>query len=124
MSFKASLVRLAIKMTPESLIRWVANIVLKEIAELKHFHFDLASRKFYVEVQLVGESETIQIWSERFYVIHENDSYSIVVEEAKSNRVWLTNILSRIVGKTWKLPEVPQLKSHMSLVSELLAPKA
>ena len=121
MSFKASLVKLAVKLTPESMVRWVANVVLKDIAELKHFQIDLGSRKFYVEVQLMGESETIQIWSERFYIIHEHGAYSIVVEEAKSNRVWLANILSRIAGKPWKIPEIPQLKPHMGLISELLA---
>lgn len=123
MSFKASLVKLAIKLTPESMIRWVANSVLKDIAELEHFQIDLGARRFYVEVQLLGESETIQIWSERFYILDEQGSYRVVIEEAKSNRLWLTNILARLVGKPWTIPDVPQLRPHMALVSELLAHK-
>ncbi|WP_367025904.1 hypothetical protein ABZN20_16000 [Methylococcus sp. ANG] len=45
MSYKASLVKLAIKWTPKFLVLWVANIILKGIAELTYFAFDIDTRK-------------------------------------------------------------------------------
>ena len=103
MSFKLSLVKAVIKWTPNWLISWVANIILKDIAELTSFSFDLETRKSYMQIQLVGESETIDIWFEGFaIVITDKGSYKFFIEQAGSNRIWLRNILSRIVRKEWK----------------------
>ncbi len=118
MSLKASLVKIAIKLTPNILIEWVANIVLKGIAELMDFNFDLETRKAYVQVQLVGESETIEVWLEGFGVISEEDSHHLIIHQAHSNRIWLDNLLSRLVGKAWKIPAVPQADLVIELLKE------
>lgn len=110
---------MAIKWTPNAMIIWVANIVLKDIAELKDFNFDLETRKVYVQTQLLGESETIDVWLEDFAVVNDEDGYKFIVQQARSNRIWLTNLLSRIVGKAWKIPVIPQLAAQMELISEL-----
>lgn len=110
---------MAIKWTPNAMIIWVANIVLKDIAELKDFNFDLETRKVYVQTQLLGESETIDVWLEDFAIINDEDGYKFIVQQARSNRIWLTNLLSRIVGKAWKIPVIPQLAAQMELISEL-----
>ncbi|WP_045225972.1 hypothetical protein [Methyloterricola oryzae] len=124
MTFKARLIRIAINLTPEWLIKRVSNFILKEIAELKFFHFDLEARKLYVEVQLLGESETIQVWVEDFSLINENGSCTLVIDQARSNRLWLTNLLSKIAGRAWRFPAPAQFGPYVSLVSELLPPKA
>lgn len=123
MSLKASLIRFAINMTPEWLVLRVSNFILKEIAELRFFHFDLDTRKLYVEVQLVGESETIEVWIEGFSLTVEHNSCTLLVEQARSNRLWLSNILTRIVGRSWKIPAPAQFAPYVSLLSELLQPK-
>lgn len=120
MSFKTSLIKTAIKWTPNMLVSWVANIVLKGIAELSDFSFDLDARKAYVQIQLVGESETIDVWMEGFAVVREEESYKFIIQQAQSNRLWLDNLLSRVVGKAWKIPEIPQLAAQMELIHELL----
>lgn len=120
MSYKSSLIKMAIKWTPNMMVLWVANIVLKGIAELIDFNFDLEERKAYIQVQLVGESETIDVWLEGFAVISDEESYKLIVQQAQSNRIWLSNLLSRIVGKAWKIPVIPQLAGHMELIHELL----
>lgn len=119
MSFKASLIKMAIKWTPNIMIIWVANIILKDIAELLDFNFDLEARKAYVQIQLVGESETIEVWIEDFSIINNEESYQLIIQQAQSNRIWLNNLLSRIAGKAWGIPEIPQLTAHLELVSEL-----
>lgn len=120
MSFKAGLIKMAIKCTPDVMVIWVANIVLKDIAELKDFSFDLDTRTAYVQVQLVGEVETIDVWMEDFAIINNDGTYQFIIQKAESNRIWLSNILSRITGKAWSIPEVPQLAPHLGLISELL----
>lgn len=120
MSFKASLIKTAVKLTPNKMIVWVANFILKDIAELKNFNFDLETRELYVQIQLLGESETIEVWLEDFAIVSDGDSHNFIIHQAKSNRVWLHNLLARIAGKNWKIPHIPQLAAHMELISELL----
>lgn len=119
MSFKTSLIKMAIKLTPNKLIIWVANIVLKGIAELVDFNFDIEERKAYAQIQLLGESETIEVWLEDFAIVNEEESYRLIVQQAQSNRIWLNNLLSRIVGKAWKIPVLPQFKSEIELIADL-----
>ena len=120
MSIALNLTKLVIKWTPRKLISWVANIVLKDIAELTHLRFDLESRTAYIQVQLVGESETIEVWVDGFAIIPNEDSYKFVIDKANSNRLWLDNILSRITGNTWKIPNTPQFAPQIAFIAELL----
>ena len=119
MSFKTSLIKTAIKLTPNKMIIWVANSVLKDIAELTDFSFDIEARKTYVQIQLLGESETIEVWLEDFAILSDEESYQFIIHQAKANRLWLNNLLARIAGKTWKIPVIPQVAAHMELIAEL-----
>ena len=120
MSFATSVTKIAINCVPNKLISFVANIVLKDIAEINSFYFDIDTRELYTEVQLVGESETIEVWFEDFTILTENDSYQFIIQRARSNRIWLNNILSRIAGKGWKIPVTAQLEPYIKFVAELL----
>lgn len=120
MSFKTSLLKLAIKLTPNIIVIWVANIILKGIAELSEFNFDLDTRTAYVQATLYGETEPIDIWVEGFAIVSEGESHQLIIHQAQSNRPWLNNILSRIAGKAWKIPAIPQFNDQIELVSELL----
>lgn len=120
MSYKARLIKMAIKLTPNKMIIWVANIVLKGIAELNDFSFDIDARKVYAQVLLSGETEAIEIWLDDFAVIGDGEAYQFILGQARSNKPWLQNLLSRFVGKAWKIPVIPQLKAHIGLVAELL----
>lgn len=123
MSYKASLVKFAIKWTPKFLILWIANIILKGIAELTYFAFDIETRKAYIAVNLAGESETIEVWLENFYIIADGTSHQFVIQQGRSNRLWLNNLLARVAGKAWKIPELPQYSAQLKLAAELLAAK-
>lgn len=120
MSYKASLIKMAIKCTPKIMIVWVANIVLKGIAEMTDFKFDLESRKVYVRTMLNGEVEAIEVWLEDFAIVHADGTYIFAIQKADSNKLWLTNLLAHVVGKAWKIPVTPQLKAPIELMSELL----
>lgn len=119
MSFKTGLIKMAIKWTPNMMIIWVANIILKGIAELVDFNFDLEARTAYVQVQLLGESETIEVWLENFVIVSDEESHKLIIQQAQSNRIWLNNLLSRIAGKAWKIPAIPQFTAEIELISEL-----
>ncbi len=120
MSYKARFIKIAIKLTPNKIVLWVANIILKGIAELKDFSFDLDTRKAYAQIQLYGEMETIEVWLDDFAVISDGESYQFILQQAQSNRPWLTNLLSHVVGKAWLIPVPPQFKAQAELVHELL----
>lgn len=120
MSLKSALIKIAIKLTPTVLIIWVSNLILKGIARLLEFEFDLDSRKFHVKTQLYGEIDTIDVWIEDFMINTDGHSYEFLIRKASSDRLWLNNILELIVGKSWKIPTIPELAPYMSLFEELL----
>ena len=120
MSLKANLAKIAIKLTPNILIKLVANLILKDIAKLTGFNFDIDTREVFVQVQLVGESETIDVWMEDFSIITNEGSYKFIIQQANSNRVWLDNILSRIVKKEWLIPIPSAMNSQFEFIAELL----
>lgn len=123
MSYKATLIKLAIKLTPNVFIVWGANFVLKGVAKLTDFNFDLDARRVYVKAILAGEPEAIEVLVEDFSVIGDAKPYRFIIQQARSNRLWLDNLLGRIVKKPLAIPDVPQLASHLALVSELLKPR-
>jgi hypothetical protein len=119
MSYKAGLIKTAMKWTPNKMIIWAANNKLNGIAELTDFSFDIETRKVYVQAILVGETEIIELSIDGFSVIKDEESYKLLVQQAQSNRPWLNSLLSRIVGKQWKIPAIPQFQSYIELISEL-----
>ncbi|MDD5267785.1 MAG: hypothetical protein PHO08_11755 [Methylococcales bacterium] len=120
MSIKSRLVKMVIKLTPNLLIIWVSNIILKGIAELTEFNFDLEARKVYVQTKLYGENETIEVFLEDFAVFSDGDTYRFIIHQAKSDKPWLNNLLAHITGKSWKIPATPQLTAQLELLTELL----
>lgn len=124
MSYKTGLIKMAIKWTPTMMILWVANIVLKGIARLTEFNFDLDARKVYVQTTLYGETEAIEVWLEDFAVINDEAPYQFVMQQARSNRPWLNNLLAHFTGKAWTIPMLPQYASHIQLIAELLQAEA
>ena len=122
MSFKSRLIKYAIKLTPEKLVIWIANLVMKGIAKLVEFNFDIEKRQLHVKTQLYGEIDTIDVWVENFMIIQEGDNFEFFIGQAHSDRPWLTNILAKLVGKAWKIPKIAQLQPHMGLMAELLEP--
>jgi hypothetical protein len=119
MSFKTSLVKMAIKLTPDILVIWIANFILKGIAELSEFNFDLDTRQAYVQATLYGETEPIEVWLEDFAIVSDGASHQLIIHQAKSNKPWLNNLLSRIAGKAWNIPVIPQFQGQIELASEL-----
>jgi len=105
------------------LIIWVSNIILKGIAELTEFSFDLDARKVYVQTRLYGEQETIEVCLEDFAVFNDGESYRFIIHRANSDRPWLNNILALITGKAWKIPALPQLTAPLELLTELFKAK-
>lgn len=122
MSFKSGLVKMAIKLAPDILVIWVANIILKGIAELSDFNFDIDTRQAYIKATLAGEAEPIEVWLEGFAIVSDEESHQLIIHQAQSNRLWLNNLLSRTTGKAWKIPEIPQFKDQLELASELFKP--
>ena len=120
MSYKTSLIKIAIKLTPNVMIIWVANKVLKGIAELTEFNFDLDTRQAYMQIMLYGETEAIEISVDGFGIISDEQSHRFIIQQAQSNKPWMNNILAHIVDKAWKIPVIPQFAAYIALVADVL----
>ncbi len=120
MSFKSSLIKTAINLTPKMMIIWVANMILKGIAELTDIEINLDDRKVYVQTLLNGETEAIEVWVEDFAIIDDGKSKSFILQQAKSNKPWLNTLFGHITGKAWKIPELPKYKAYIDLIADLL----
>jgi hypothetical protein len=119
MSIQSTLLKLAIKLTPNILIIWVANIILKGIAELVAFNFDIETRKIHVQTRLYGEEQTIDVNMEDFALFNDGESYRFIIHHASSDRPWLNNLLSKIIGKAWKVPALPQFSAQLAIIAEV-----
>ncbi len=129
MSFKSSLlkskllkrtVKVGIKLTPKILVISIANILLKGIAEFSELLYDLDKRTAFVQVTLYGEEEPIEIALDGFEILGDEENYQFILHKAQSNKPWMNNILSRIVGKAWDIPSIPQYKDEIGFVASLL----
>ncbi len=129
MGFKSSLlksnllkrtVKVGIKLTPKILVVSVANIILKGIAEFSDILYDLDKRTAFVNVTLYGEEEPIEIALDGFEILGDEENYQFILHKAQSNKPWMNNILSRIVGKAWDIPAIPQYKDEVGFVANLL----
>jgi len=120
MSFKTGLVKFALDCTPNLIIIWVANMILKGIAKLSDLNFDLDARTAYVQGTLYGETEPIEVWLDGFAIESDGDAKYLILQQGQSNNPWLHNLLARITGKAWKIPEIPQFASYIELLTELL----
>lgn len=129
MSFKSSLlkskllkrtVKVGAKLTPKILVVTVANILLKGIAEFSDIVYDLDKRTAFVNVTLYGEEEPIEVALDGFEIMGDEDNYQFILHKAQSNKPWMNNILSRVVGKAWDIPKIPQYKDEIGFVASLL----
>ncbi len=123
MSIQSFLLKSIINLTPNFMIIWVSNIVLKGIAELLEFRFDIDQRSLYVQTQLYGEEGTIEVLLEDFAVFNDGDSYRFILHHASSDRPWLNNILAKVIGRAWKIPALPQFSAQLDVLVELFKAK-
>ncbi|MCH9698847.1 MAG: hypothetical protein K0U68_12155 [Gammaproteobacteria bacterium] len=121
MSYKASVIKLAINMTPDYVMRCVTNLILKDIAKLTDFTFDLNSRTAQVTFNLSGDPEPITVSVNGFEMTNEDGRHNFILHKAESDRQWVHAILNKVAGKGWKIPVIPRFQSKIDLVAEVLS---
>ncbi len=122
MSYKTYFIKKAIKWTPKLMVIWTANFILKGIATLIDFDLDVDARKAYVHIKLEGEAESIEVWLNDFAIASKDNAYQLLIQDAQSNRIWLTNIFAHITGRAWNIPVPPQFVGYFKLIAELFQP--
>lgn len=131
MSFKSSLkkqtvklapkiIKLGAKFTPKILVSWVANILLKGIAEFSTITYDLDARTAFVKVTLYGEEEPIEIAVDGFEIQGDEGNYQFILHKAESSKPWMNNMLARFVGKAIDIPDIPKYKLQLEIIANLL----
>ncbi|MEI6147222.1 MAG: hypothetical protein D0531_11985 [Methylococcales bacterium] len=122
MNYKTYFIKKAIKWTPKMMVVWTTNKILKGIAHLNDFELDVDARKVYVNIKLEGEAESIEVWMNDFAIASNENEYQLLIQDAQSNRIWLTNIFSHITGRAWNIPVPPKFASYFKLIADLFQP--
>ncbi len=115
-------IKVGAKLTPKILVEWVANIILKGIAEFSTITYDLDARTAFVVVTLYGEDEPIEVAVDGFEIISREEGYKFILHNGESNKPWMNNILARITGKEWDIPDIPEYRLQLEIVANLLKP--
>ncbi len=115
MSYKTSLVKMALNKTPKIMVLWAANKKLKGVAQLTDYSFNSEERKLYTQIILDGEEESFDVFLEDFALLVDEGVYKLVVQQVQSSRPWLDVLLNKIIlGREWKIPD-----SKVELIREL-----
>jgi hypothetical protein len=115
MSYKTSLVKMALNNTPKSMVLWAANKKLKGVAKLMDYSYNSEERKLYTQMVLDGEEEPVDVFLEGFTIVVDEGLYKLVFQQARSSRSWLDVLLNKVLlSREWKIPE-----SKIGLVQEL-----
>ena len=115
MSYKTSLVKMALNNTPKGMVLWAANKKLKGVAQLMDYSYNSEDRKLYTQMVLDGEEEPVDVFLEGFTILVDEGIYKLVFQQARSSRSWVDVLLNKVLlSREWKIPE-----SKIELVQEL-----
>lgn len=115
MSYKTSLVKMALNNTPKTMVLWAANKKLKGVAQLRDYSYNSEERKLYTQMLLDGEEEAVDVFLDGFTILVDEGIYKLVFQQVRSSRPWLDVLLNKVLlSREWKIPE-----SKMELVQEL-----
>ncbi len=115
MSYKTSLVKMALNNTPKSMVLWAANKKLKGVAQLRDYSYNSEERKLHTQMVLDGEEESVDVFLEGFTILVDEGIYKLVFQQVRSSRSWLDALLNKVLlSREWKIPE-----SKIGLVQEL-----
>ena len=118
--FAPKIIKIGAKLTPKILVSWVANIVLKGIAEFSTITYDLDARTAFVKVTLYGEEEPIEVAVDGFEIQGDEGHYQFILHKAESSKPWMNNMLARFVGKAIDIPDIPKYKLQLEIIANLL----
>ena len=76
-----------------------------------------------MSTRLLGEEEDITLEVEGFGVTAQGNERFFVIRSARSNKIWLTNLLAHVTHKSWPISKIPQIAPYMGTISELLETK-
>lgn len=92
------------------------NTKLHGIGTMTELSIDTKNRVIHVRLDLVGETEPIQIDVPKFEITQRGDQSSITILDASASREWLTEVLRQfVVGKSFPLP--PQAGAVLKLLA-------
>ena len=92
------------------------NTKLHGIGTMTELSIDTKKRLIHVRLDLVGETEPIEIDVTRFELTQHGDQSSITILDANTSRAWLTEVLRQfVVGKSFPIP--PQAAAVLKLLA-------
>lgn len=115
MSYKTSLIKVALNKTPSAVIVWLVNKKLKGVAKLTHFNFNSDERKLFVKLKFRGEADSFDICFDDFTLLSDEEPYNLVIARVSASKPWVDALLTRLVlNKRIKIP-----KSNSELIKKL-----
>ena len=85
--------------------RVAINAKLRSFGEMTELHIDTQNKRVRVRLELLGETEPIDVDILRYSLKEEGETTCITIEEVTSSREWLTVALCEfVVGQDLAIP--------------------
>jgi hypothetical protein len=86
-------------------LRSFFNTRFRRIGEMTELSVDTKKRAFRVQLDLVGESETIEIHVKKYNLARKGDIVLLTVDDVTASRKWLAEALREfVVGRPFSIP--------------------
>ncbi len=96
--------------------RTAFNSRFSRIGEMTELSLDTKNKSLRLRVDLVGESETIEIHVSRYSLERDAENVMLTVHDATASRKWLTEALRQfVVGRSFAIP--PAIGAVLNLLA-------
>jgi hypothetical protein len=85
--------------------RTLFNTRFSRIGEMTEFSVDTKNQAFRVQLDLIGESEPIEIHVRKYSLERKGNNVTLIVDDATASRKWLSEVLREfVVGRRFPIP--------------------
>jgi hypothetical protein len=85
--------------------RTLFNTRLSRIGKMTELSVDTKKQAFRLQLDLVGESETIEIHVRKYSLERRGSNVTLIIDDATASRKWLAEVLREfVIGRRFPIP--------------------
>ena len=106
MSLKSKTGKYLDRLTGSGSTKFIINQVIRDYGQLTEFRINQQDKIISAAILLTGEDRPIKVTIRKYSLAVKDNSTSLLIEDAESDRPWLTAILKKyVINRPWTIPE-------------------